>query len=206
MTLFSITPCQQSESLFQKPNTDPYGYQIPLSHSPEYESGGQLQHPIPSNFGQYGRYDHNLLWKPESRHKSSDTNHRYLEDTGPRLSTTNTANSGSSGGHFEWVSSRRYGYDSLEPRPTETGRSSISNRSDATGSERSDNTSSPRSIADDLQGLSLGDHISSKLVPLHGASCRSHRNDPVLGNVQRHHDTLVVSRPFYHHSFASTIG
>ncbi|KAJ5826382.1 hypothetical protein N7474_003520 [Penicillium riverlandense] len=197
VNIVSSTPCQRSESTFQKSNTGPYEYQIPFSHSSEYDSGGQFQHPSLSSFGQYRRYDHDTLWKPDSRQKSPDTSRQHLDNIDPHLSTTNLASSFPSGGHFEWGPTNGYGYESLEPRPTRTGRSSNSNRTKPTGSERS-NSSSPRSTAVDLQGLSLGEHVSSKLVPPHGASCRSHRNDPVLGNVQRHHDTLVVFAMLWH--------
>jgi hypothetical protein len=83
--------------------------------------------------------------------------------------------------------------DATSRRPTRT---SISDRSDATASSRTD-ASSPRSIREGLQGLALGDHPSSQLIPPHGASPRDQRSDPILGDVQRNHDTSVVSDLFW---------
>lgn len=71
-------------------------------------------------------------------------------------------------------------------------RASISDRSDATASSNSD-ISSLRSVSEDLQGLSLGDHPLSQLIQPSGASSRGQHWDPILGDVQRDHDTLVVS-------------
>lgn len=70
-------------------------------------------------------------------------------------------------------------------------RPSISDLSDATVSSRTD-VSSSRSISEDLQGLTLADHPSLQLIASPGSSPRSQHWDPILGDVQRDHDTLVV--------------
>ncbi|KAJ5679270.1 hypothetical protein N7462_007514 [Penicillium macrosclerotiorum] len=67
-----------------------------------------------------------------------------------------------------------------------------------TTSSQSD-ISSPRSLSEDLQGLGLIDHVSSQLIAAHGTSPPYQRWDPVLGDVQRSHDTLarLTSDPSY---------
>jgi hypothetical protein len=77
-----------------------------------------------------------------------------------------------------------------------TGCASISDRSEGTTSSRSD-VSIPRVHVDDLQGLSLGDHLASHMGLPYGASSHSHRDDPILGDVQRKYDREVVSDDFF---------
>jgi hypothetical protein len=70
------------------------------------------------------------------------------------------------------------------------GRTSLSDRSEATASSRSD-ASIPQ-IHEDLQGLDLGNHPVWHDVPAYGASSRSHRHDLILGEAQRRYANLVV--------------
>ncbi|KAJ6095610.1 hypothetical protein N7486_006356 [Penicillium sp. IBT 16267x] len=78
-----------------------------------------------------------------------------------------------------------YGSNSRRPN-----RASIYNPSDATESSQSDE-SSPRSISDDLRGLSLAEHISAQLILSPWVSPRNYRRDSILGDLQRDLDTLV---------------
>ncbi|KAJ6138897.1 hypothetical protein N7471_005383, partial [Penicillium samsonianum] len=81
---------------------------------------------------------------------------------------------------------------SRETTGRRTGRASISDRGEATTSSRSD-ASIARVHVDDLQGFSPGDHPASHMVLPYGASSHSHRNDLILGDVQRKYDMEVVT-------------
>ncbi|KAJ5928614.1 hypothetical protein N7466_007570 [Penicillium verhagenii] len=87
------------------------------------------------------------------------------------------------------------------PNSRRYNRASLSDHSDTTDSSHSD-ASSPRSMSDDLQGITLGEHILSQQLPTPGASPRSYRRDPILGELQRDIETLV--RQSSESAFATT--
>lgn len=198
MIVTSVTPRQRttSGSAYPYPGEIPYEYPAPLAHGPNSASRHDPQYPQtgPNDYTQHGAHD----WHADSQHRFPDTGQKHghrgtrqRADSNAQSSSAIVANTRESG-FIDWGSSRPQDdgtRDTSSRRPT---RASISDRSEATASSWSD-ASSPRSISQDLQGLSLGDHPSSQLIPPHGASHRSQRWDPILGDVQRHHDTLVVS-------------
>ncbi|KAJ6188162.1 hypothetical protein N7519_003070 [Penicillium mononematosum] len=120
------------------------------------------------------------------------TNHRMDDGIYPGAGT---ATSDEASSPPEWSPGMQYEV-ARETTGRRTGCASISDRSEATTSSRSD-VSIPRVHVNDLQGLSLGDHPASHMVLPYGASSHSHRNDPILGDVQRKYDREVSSEPAY---------
>ena len=92
----------------------------------------------------------------------------------------------------EWSPGMQY----KVPRDTpgrRKGCTSISDRSEATSSSRSD-VSIPEIHVEDLQGLSLEDHPASHMVSPYGAGSHSHCSDSISGDAQRKkHDIQVAS-------------
>lgn len=194
----SITPRQRgfSESAYPHPGEIPYGHQAHLAHgsTPARYNMPYEQPPV----NRYPRHDvgagdrHDAPRQlPESRYRPahSRTNSNAFHGNSVVANTRDSAS-------MDWGTSSVQDNgirDATSRRPTRT---SVSDRGDATASSRTD-ASSPRSIREGLQGLALGDHPSSQLIPPHGASSRSQRWDPILGDVQRNHDTSVVSNLFW---------
>lgn len=153
--------------------------------------------------GPNGYYQPNNQTRAEPERRASDTYHTQWGNpfqVGSNAPVSTPVVGSSREPPPDWGSARGQDDASYSRRPT---RASVSSRSDATTSSSSD-ASSPRSIAEDLQGLSLGDHPSSQLIPQPGASSRSQRWDPILGDVQRSHDTLVVSFITYSETIMSS--
>ncbi|KAJ5595259.1 uncharacterized protein N7459_001467, partial [Penicillium hispanicum] len=192
-----VTPRQRapSESAFPRPVETPYGNATSLAPGPEHAGRHNSQHwqPRPYDYTEHGatagdRHTAsqyrvpNQGQRPQQAHNLSEGKHQPISSV---VASTHGSTS------INWGSARPQDSAIREANPRRPTRASISERSDATASSWSDTSSPGRSITEDLQGLSLGQHISSQLIPPHGASPKSHRQDPILGDVQRHHDTLV---------------
>lgn len=192
-----MTPRQRNVSgpAYACPGTSPYVHPAQLVPSPaaagRYDP--QYQPPVPIDYVQHGGQSGD--WQAGPQRRISDTpqaqqSTQYQPDSNARLRTSTIASTRDV--HTDWGSARAQDNASWNTGSRRPTRASISDRSDASASSRSD-ASGPRSISEDLQGLSLGDHPSSQLIPPPGASPRSQRWDPILGDVQRNHDALVVS-------------
>ncbi|KAJ5083923.1 hypothetical protein NUU61_008502 [Penicillium alfredii] len=183
----SITPPRQ-RSTSDSESLQPSGYAIQFAHGQgntgRHDHATQQQQGL-SGFGLRSPSQHQLSGP---RQKDVPSHSRATNNL--RQSRVN-AYSTQRGDPPEWNSSKFLESMSREPTAAcRTGQTSVSDNSEATASSWS-GTSSPRSIAVDLQGFGLGDHASSRLILPHGISCRSHRHDPILGDVQRNHDTSV---------------
>lgn len=174
----------------------PYRYPTQLEHGPSHAAHHNRQHWQP---GLYDNIQHGGSagdWRANARSQSPEVKGRHQLIKSSAVGTshlnasamTNTPHCASLDRGVPRVQDEST-RDATSRRPTKT---STSDRSEATASSRSD-ASSPRSIAEDLRGLSLGEHVSSQLNSPHGASPRNQRWDPILGDVQRNLDSLVVS-------------
>lgn len=184
-----------SESAYAYCGTAPHGYPDPFVHGAG-PAGHHDPHYRPLEPKDHSKHDAQVNdWQAGSQGRLSSPHHgrrpaKHQKDSEAHLSPYAVA--GIKNALTDWGSAKAQIDETWSMSSRRPTRSSISDRSDVTVSSRSDG-SSPRSIAEDLQGLGLGDHPFSQSVPSPGASPRSQRWDPILGDVQRNHDTLVVS-------------
>lgn len=136
----------------------------------------------------------NVRWQTDSQLRLPETLFQQQEKTRQVQGNTPPSNSAviSFQAEPDWSSPETLDDGSWNTSNHRQTRVSMSDLSDATSSSWSD-VSSPRSISEDLQGLIIGDHSSPKLIPLPAARLGISCWEPVLGDVQRDHDTLVVS-------------
>lgn len=193
----SVTPRQRSTSgsAFPQPREMPYRYPTQLAQGPNHATHRDGRHWQPGQYDNTQRAGQSGDWRGDSRNKSPETRgrHRPIQNSAvvnspPKTSVVADTRPRTS---LDWGSSKAQENDHEDTSGRRPTKASTSDRSEATASSQSD-ASSPRSMAEDLRGLSLGDHVSSQLIPLHGSSPRNQRWDPILGDVQRNHDTLVV--------------
>ncbi|KAJ5156653.1 hypothetical protein N7492_009456 [Penicillium capsulatum] len=182
----SVIPRQRSTlgPAFPQPREIPYGYPTQLAHGPDHAThhdGPNWRWGLPENTQRSGQADDS---RGDTRGKSPGArgHHQLAQDSAPQASSAANALRRTS---LDQGSTRVQTENTRRP-----AKNSISDRSDATASSRSE-VSSLRSMGEDLRGLGLGDHASSRQIPPPGASPQSQRWDPILGVVQRNHDTLV---------------
>ncbi|KAJ5878188.1 hypothetical protein N7455_001653 [Penicillium solitum] len=174
----SLAPRQRSTSGSAFPNPeDGYGHQTPFAPGP----GLHVQPQDPLDYSQ--TYTNRM----DLNHRSPPTGYQQLPNhraDGEIYPIAGAVTTGKASNPPEWVPEV-----SRETTGRRRGRPSISDRSEATTSSRSDG-SIPRIHVEDPQGLSLGDHQASHMV-LPYRSSHSHRNDPILGDAQLKYDGEV---------------
>ena len=191
----SVTPRQRSTSAStgSQPREMPYRYPTQLADHATRHDGHNCQ-PALYNHTQNSDLAGGWSGYPRPEAPKTGTQPRLIQNPtyGNSPPSCTVPAKSQRADSLDWGSSNIPNDGTHGPSGRRPTKMSLSEGSDATASSRS-NASSPKSIAEDLRGLSLGDHVSSQLIPPHGASPRSQRWDPILGDVQRNHDSLVVS-------------
>ncbi|KAJ5773827.1 hypothetical protein N7457_008723 [Penicillium paradoxum] len=180
----SVTSRQSASGAALSRPDDVYRHQVPIPNSGHHATRPDPQRPAALDYSQGDANDRPAFdRRPSDAGYSRPVSQRRV-DSGVYIGTGATNHTIQS----TWGQETPHGTH-RGPAGRKTGRESISNRNEA-ASSKSD-ASTPHGLVEDLQGLSLGDHPTSHIVPTYGESSQSHRNDPILGDAQRRYDSDV---------------